>query len=86
MICKEIGQPSSYRGFPKTKEIKEKIKNKLQIIKNKREEKLKKISNYVNPINTFADVTARKIQTLPENKPPQGMPGGEFQSLAMEGL
>ena len=90
VICKQIGHPASYRGCPKTKEIKEKIKNKLQTIKNKREEKLQQISNYINPSHTFADVTAGKIQTLPGNKPLQDVLDGEFQfqsqSPKMEGL
>lgn len=54
--CQAHGHPASYMGCPRILELKEKIKNKIEINKNNRLEKLQKISKFIDPSLSYANI------------------------------
>lgn len=54
--CQTQGHPASYMGCPKILGLKTKIKNRIEINKNKRLEKLQKINKLINPAISYASV------------------------------
>lgn len=55
--CSNKGHPASWRECPKLKEIKNKIRNRLETIKANRAEKLNKTATYGHAGTSFAEMT-----------------------------
>lgn len=67
--CKSFGHPASYRGYPKLKEIKEKIAEKQKAFALEREKKIVSINNYISKGKSFSSVVAgERENTLLTNK------------------
>lgn len=86
VLCKSKGHPASYKGCPKIKERKEMLREKINHIKNKRIDGLRKIQNFVNPNVSFANVISNQtVDQIPSN---QGVAeqSGVMTALNMEKL
>lgn len=63
VLCKQEGHPASYKGCPRYKTIKERLKKRQEENQKKREMKTAMYNNFTNPSMSFSAILGKNNQT-----------------------